>query len=116
MGSRAMQKPWYRTSKDAWYAQVTGADGRRRQVRLVKGRDNEAAAYDAWAALRERLAAGEAAAAVETKTVLEIVKLFTAHAEAELAPATVTLVRRFLLDLVNHAHGGTGGARLGRLD
>jgi integrase len=36
-------KPWYRTSKDAWYVELDG-----QQHRLAKGKDSEAEAYDAF--------------------------------------------------------------------
>lgn len=50
-----MRKPFYRKFNDSWYVHLE--DGR--QVRLAKGKDNEAGAFDAW----EKLRAKEAEAA-----------------------------------------------------
>src|SRR5690606_30122149 len=42
--SQLKLKPWYRQHDDWWYV-TRQVDGRRTQVKLVRGKDNETAAY-----------------------------------------------------------------------
>ena len=84
-------RPWFRESKQAWYATVKG-----RMVSLgVKGRDNEAEAVKAW----HRLMAGvaEKAEPKPEPAVAEVLTAFLADAEGRVKPTTLDGYRRFLL-------------------
>ncbi len=85
-------KPWFRASKQAWYATVEG-----RKVSLgVKGRENETEAVKAW----HRLMAGVTEKAKpkpkQEPTVAEVVKGFLADVEGRAKPNTNRVYRYFL--------------------
>jgi integrase len=83
--------PWYRESKQTWYATVEG-----KQTSLgVKGEANDAEAVKVW----HQLMAGviEKAKPKPEPTVGEMVKGFIADAEARAKPNTIRVYRFFLL-------------------
>jgi integrase/recombinase XerC len=82
--------PWYRESKQTWYATVEG----RMKSLGVKGEANEAEAYQSW----HRLLAGvmDRAKPKQDPTVAEVVKGFLADVEARAKPNTIRVYSRFL--------------------
>jgi integrase/recombinase XerC len=92
------QKPWFRKSKDTWYATVNG-----KKVSLgVKGRENRRAAYEAWHRL-----AGESNEADKPKpasSVRAVIDAFLADAESRTKEKTMRIYRYFLLPFAD-AHG-----------
>ena len=72
-------KPWYRKSTDAWYAQVN-----RRQIRLVKGRDNR---QEAKRKLAELLVAVQPVK-TDALTVAQVCDKFLAFSQIEHKPDT----------------------------
>jgi integrase/recombinase XerC len=83
-------KPWFRESKQTWYATVEG----RMKSLGVKGEANKAEAYQSW----HRLLAGvmERVKPKAEPTVNEVVKGFLADVEARAKPNTVKLYNFFL--------------------
>lgn len=89
-------KPWFREFDDCWYVQIR-VRGKRRQVKLVKGRDNEAEAFRRWHDLMSRSASTPSAApAVASQTVHAMVDLFLEHVSKNSAAATYTFYLNFL--------------------
>ena len=83
-------RPWFREFDDGWYVQIRDC-GKRRQVKLVKGRDNEAEAIRRWHDLMSRSASTPSAApAVASQTVHAMVDLFVEHVSKNSAAATYT--------------------------
>ncbi len=81
-------KPWYREFDDWWYVQVRDG-GKRRQVKLVKGRDQEPEATRRWHDLMSRSAGKPSAApAVASQSVHAMVDLFLDHCAKNCAPRT----------------------------
>jgi integrase len=94
-----MLKPYFREFDGWWYAQVKLGD-KRKQIKLVKGRDQERAAYEQF----NELKAKEPDEIVETSglTVFEAVKLFKDWSVKAQKPATSELARHFLQSFVDH--------------
>jgi integrase len=94
-----MLKPYFREFDGWWYAQVRLGD-KRKQVKLVKGRDQERHAYE----LFNELKAKEPDEIVEAsgQTVFEAVKLFRDWSLKAQKPATSELARHFLQSFVDH--------------
>jgi integrase len=85
------QKPWYRSSKDAWYATVGG-----RRVSLgLKGKSNRLAARQAWRkAIRE--AEAQTSRPKPSPTVQNVVDGFLADVQSRAKPKTLEVYRYFL--------------------
>lgn len=101
--------PWFREQTGWWYVTLT-VDGKRRQIRLVEGRGNRAAAIQRW---HELLAAAgpkngkktAAAAFLPTSpeatgplTAFGVCQRFLSHVAANNAPTTYELYRGLLTD------------------
>src|SRR5262245_13988334 len=84
-------KPWFRTSKNAWYVEIDG-----RQVRLAKGAANEPAAYEAF----YRLMAGkpENLPGRDRISVAAVCDLFLDHSHRHHKPETFRWYRSYLQD------------------
>jgi integrase len=106
--ARLSTGPWFRGSKNAWYAKVDG-----RQVSLgVAGKGNRKAAVESW----HRLMADPAGhlkgkAKAESSTVRELIDAFLTDAATRLRAPTVGMYRVALNGLV----GTLGRTRLDRL-
>lgn len=95
------RKPFFRAFDGWWYAQVR-VGAKRKQIKLVKGKDNEQEAYRAFC----RVIAdheGEAPKPQAT-TVATVCDLFLAHSEKQNKPDTFTLYRYYLQDFCE-THG-----------
>ena len=91
-------RPWFRESKQTWYATVEG-----KMVSLgVKGLDNEADAFKAW----HKMMAGvkEKAKPKPEPTVAEVAMGFLADVEGRAKPNTIRAYRYFLLPFAKQ-HG-----------
>jgi integrase len=100
--SRHVQGPWYRKSKNAWYATHRG-----KSVSLgVVGKRNRKAAVEAWRRLlaEGRQPTGQMGPEPDALTVADVVLRFLAHAEAKYKPHTIRTYRRFL-DPLSERHG-----------
>jgi integrase len=92
--SRSVEGPWFRKSKDAWYATVSG-----RKVSLgVRGKANRKAAQEAW----HRLMAGGPPTKAEpepapTRTVAEVIDTYLRHQEAKVKAETLRWLKRWLI-------------------
>lgn len=84
MGRHA-EKPWYRSGRDAWYAQIDG-----KQVMLAKGKK---ARREAMERLRELTAPGKAPVRTASLPIGEVCELYMRHAAANLAPTTAYFYR-----------------------
>jgi integrase len=104
-----MRKPYFRRFDGWWYAQVR-VGGRRKQLKLVKGREHEARAYE----LFNELKAKEPEQIVETAalTVFEVCKLFRQWSAKAQKPATAELARHFLQSFIDHPYQGKPCGRL----
>lgn len=87
------RKPFFRAADGWWYAQLTAA-GKRKQVRLVKGKANEREAYRAFC----RLLAdeGQARPAAANPTVAAVCDLFLDASERQHKPETYEWHRHYL--------------------
>jgi hypothetical protein len=96
-----VRKPYFREFDGWWYAQVR-VGTKRKQVKLVKGRDQERRAYE----LFNELKAKEPDEIVEASnlTVFEAVKLFRDWSHKAQKPATSELARHFLQGFVDHLY------------
>jgi integrase len=96
-----MRKPFFRKFDGWWYAQLR-VGSTRKQVKLVKGRENEARAYE----LFNEMAAKEPQEVVEsaTLTVFDAFKLFITWSRKEQKPATAELARHFLQSFSDHEY------------
>jgi integrase len=96
-----MLKPYFRNYDGWWYAQVR-VGARRKQVKLVKGRDNEQRAYE----LFNEMKAKEPEEVVEMASlrVFDAFKLFTDWSRKAQEPATTELARHFLQSFVEHVY------------
>lgn len=82
-------KPWYRTSKNAWFVELGG-----KQVRLAKGKDSEKEAYEAF--YRLMAARPENLPPPDKITVAQLADLFLDHSQRHHAADTYELYRHFL--------------------
>jgi integrase len=82
-------KPWYRTSKDAWFVELGG-----KQIRLAKGRDAEKEAFEAFYRLMS--ARPENLPAADKITVARLSDLFLDQSQRHHAPDTYAIYRHFL--------------------
>ena len=82
-------KPWYRTSKNAWFVELGG-----KQVRLAKGQDSEKEAYEAFYRLMS--ARPEHLPAADKITAAELCDLFLDHSVKKHAPDTYASYKHFL--------------------
>jgi integrase len=87
-------KPWFRTSKNTWYATLNG-----RKISLgVSGRQNKAEARKAWHRLMaEEKPQAQRPASTSRTTVKAIIDGFLADVEARARPGTLRNYRLFLL-------------------
>lgn len=89
-------KPWYREFDDWWYVQVRDG-GKRRQVKLVKGRDQESEATRRWHDLMSRSADKPSSApAVASQSVHAMIDLFLDHCSKNCAKTTYDWYLHFL--------------------
>jgi integrase len=95
------RKPFFRAFDGWWYAQVTLA-GKRKQVKLVKGRENEREAYRAFC----RLVAdeGQILPATANQSVANVCDLFLDASQRLHKPATFEWHRYYLQDFCDR-HG-----------
>ncbi|HUY33192.1 MAG TPA: tyrosine-type recombinase/integrase [Pirellulales bacterium] len=77
-------KPYFRAFDGWWYIQLR-ADGKRRQIKLAKGRDHEAAAIQEWHKLCATMPANEP---VVSGCVVELLDRFLGHCKTEVATST----------------------------
>lgn len=94
-------KPWYRRHDDWWYV-TRSVDGRRQQVKLVRGSSNEAAAYERFYELMA------AAGHVEPSTEITFNELAAKFLKASLREnsAKTTAWYAHFLDDFDHAYEG----------
>lgn len=87
------RKPFFRAFDGWWYAQIR-AGGRRRQVKLVKGKENE---EQAWKAFHRLLASDPSTLPAPTALkVAHVCDLFLTHSERHHDPATFGWYRKYL--------------------
>jgi hypothetical protein len=91
--ARSVEGPWFRASKDTWYATY---DGRKRSLG-VKGEKNGKAAQEAW----HKLMANGPAVKPEPKPVAvtagEVVDGYLTHQEGRVKPETLRWLKRWLV-------------------
>jgi integrase len=95
------RKPFFRAFDGWWYAQIR-VGAKRKQVKLVKGRDNEQEAYRAFCRLM-----AESGACVPEPTKLAVAAvcdLFLDHSQRHNEPATYAWYNKYLQDFCAH-HG-----------
>ncbi|WP_197488978.1 tyrosine-type recombinase/integrase [Planctomyces sp. SH-PL14] len=89
-------KPWFRAHDGWWYVQVR-TDGARRQVKLVKGQENEAEAVRRW---HQLMLTGDSpqsiADAARAMSLIGLVDVFLDYVKRELSPATFDYYELFL--------------------
>ncbi len=89
-------KPWYRKSDGWWYIYDT-RNGKRRQVKLVKGKDNKEAAYDRWHELSL-----QPEIKVSTLSVKSLIDTYLDHVQEEKAPTTYDRCLYYLQSFCDH--------------
>ena len=82
---RTASKPWFRVSKNGWYATIHG----KKTSLGIRGIDREKEAIQAW----HRLMTSEPKSVVLTLTVTELIAAFLSDAESRLRASTVALYR-----------------------
>jgi integrase len=95
------RKPYFRTFDGWWYAQVR-VGAKRKQIKLIKGKENEQEAYRAFC----RVIADHEGEAPKPQavTVAAVFDLFLDHSEKHNKPDTFQLYRYYLQDFCN-THG-----------
>lgn len=87
-------EPYFRTFDGWWYIQLW-VNGRRKQIKLAKGKDNEALAMQEWHKL---CASQPATLAVPEGSVLELLDRFIKNGPDEVSTATFDWYHHFLKD------------------
>jgi integrase len=95
------RKPYFRQFDGWWYAQVR-VGAKRKQIKLIKGKENEQEAYRAFC----RLVAEHEGDAPKPQalTVAAVCDLFLEHSQRHNKPVTYEMYRHFLQDFCN-THG-----------
>ena len=98
-----MLKPYFRNFDGWWYAQVRVGTARK-QVKLVKGRENERQAYELFNEMKEK----EPDEVVEMTSlrVYDAFKMFMDWSRKDQAEATAEMARHFLQSLIDHSYKG----------
>jgi integrase len=96
-----MLKPYFREFDGWWYAQVR-VGTKRKQIKLVKGRENERRAYELFAELKAK--EPEEVVEAASLTVFEAFKLFMDWSRKAQASATAELARHFLQSFIDHVY------------
>jgi hypothetical protein len=90
-------KPFYRRFNDTWYVQIGT-----KQLRLAKGRDNEAQAYRRYFEVMAEQPTGKMPAALTAVTVALLCDLFLDWCHKHNASRTYQWYRDFLQDFCEH--------------
>jgi integrase len=97
-----LSEPWFREF-DGWWYTYDRRNGGRKQVKLVKGRDNREAAYDRWSELRRGV---RAASSAPTACVAVVLDTYLDWCKANRSAATYDLYVYLLQSFTTHV-GGT---------
>ncbi len=104
-----MRKPYFREFDGWWYAQIQ-VGHKRKQIKLVKGKDQEKKAYELFNELKAK--GLEAIVAASGLTVYSLCKLFLDWSRQAQKPATSELARHFLQSFVHYPYQGKECGRL----
>jgi integrase len=94
-----MLKPYFRKHDGWWYAQVR-VGAARKQIKLVRGHDNEKRAYELFNELKAK--EPEDVADMANLTVFDAFRLFIDWSRKTQEPASAELARHFLQSFINH--------------
>lgn len=90
-------KPFYRRFNDAWYVQIG-----KKQIRLARGKDNEAEAYRCYFAVMAEEPTGEMPPPLSQPIVAVLCDMFLEWSQKNNAPRSYEWYRSFLQDFCQH--------------
>lgn len=107
-------QPWYRKSDGWWYFSATNPAGRRKKIRLAKGRKNRQRAFDKFHEYMAKRAASPARSVAisldDNPLAADVIDQFIGHSAANSAEKTHRWYSDFLNDFLSHLEDA------GRLD
>lgn len=106
------KKPWFR-EHDGWWYVTRRVDGKRVQTKLVRGKENEAEAYESFYSL---MASSGHAEPSRTVTLNELAARFLAYCERERSAATLRWYVNFLDSFDKHYEGRIDDLKRSHID